>query len=480
MICTGEPPGLTAGAGCGACLYCACAQAAVKAVSASAATIVRIVIEPLLWIFTAWQNGGVCLVDSLEKAVEPGDEIVRPVERERHHHRLADDPPPLDEADVAAVLAVVAVVAHHEIVAGRNHLRAERGPLAAHVRRQHHLVRLSGQRFLEDPDLALHRIDRGADRRRPRGLAVDEELLVAHLDAVARHGHDALDQPHAVLGGEEHDDVAALRVAPLRHLDHREGDLKIVGELVHHHAVPFLNRRLHRAGGDVVPVGQRRAERADDQDHHEEDLDLVECFFGVHRRQGTTEDRHSCLSPRKSYAFGCVTGSFGAAGGTTAAVSALGAFSPMRRTLPSSSDICIPDSASNSAGTCAAIAVMSPVILCAPAVLASPVDTTVILSMLASGAASALTISGMPLISLSTTAAWFHSWYASAFTFLARASASPFLKMISASASPCARVDTARPSASAMRRWRSAAASVSMRARSISAPFSTEAISSFS
>ena len=37
-------------------------------------------------------------------------------------------------------------------------------------------------------------------------------------------------------------------------------------------------------------------------------------------------------------------------------------------------------------------------------------------------------------------AAWLYSWYASAFTFMALASASPFLKMISASASPCARM----------------------------------------
>ena len=44
------------------------------------------------------------------------------------------------------------------------------------------------------------------------------------------------------------------------------------------------------------------------------------------------------------------------------------------------------------------------------------------------------------MISLSTTAAWLYSWNASAFTFIARASASPFLKMISASASPCMRV----------------------------------------
>ena len=43
------------------------------------------------------------------------------------------------------------------------------------------------------------------------------------------------------------------------------------------------------------------------------------------------------------------------------------------------------------------------------------------------------------------TAAWLYSWNASAFTFMARASASPFLKMISASASPCSAGRGRRP-----------------------------------
>ena len=56
----------------------------------------------------------------------------------------------------------------------------------------------------------------------------------------------------------------------------------------------------------------------------------------------------------------------------------------------------MPESVSNSAGICAAILVMSPVILFIPEASPSPVDTIVILSTLASGAASALTISGIP------------------------------------------------------------------------------------
>src|SRR5205085_11872646 len=86
--------------------------------------------------------------------------------------------------------------------------------------------------------------------------------------------------------------------------------------------------------------------------------------------------------------------------------------SPLSRmavTRESRSDICMPLSASKSAGTCAAILAMSPVILCAPAASPSPVDTIVILSICESGALIARTTSGSCVISLSTTAAWFHS-----------------------------------------------------------------------
>src|SRR6202011_6413768 len=73
---------------------------------------------------------------------------------------------------------------------------------------------------------------------------------------------------------------------------------------------------------------------------------------------------------------------FGSEGGT-----GFGALSPIRRTFDSSSDICMPESASNSAGTCAAILVMSPVSLYAPAASPLPVETIVTLSTLLSGSA---------------------------------------------------------------------------------------------
>src|SRR5437867_5231012 len=165
---------------------------------------------------------------------------------------------------------------------------------------------------------------------------------------------------------------------------------------------------------------------------------------------------------------------------TAAGWSGPGALSPIFLTFESRSDIGMPDSASTSAGTCAAISVRSPVSLCMPVDPPLPVDTIVILSTLEHGAAGARTISGNPVSSLSMTAAWLYSWNASAFTFMARASASPFLKMISASASPCVRVAAAWPSASAVSRPFSASASTAMRCRSTSACFSTVAINSFS
>src|ERR1019366_9528125 len=72
--------------------------------------------------------------------------------------------------------------------------------------------------------------------------------------------------------------------------------------------------------------------------------------------------------------------------------------------------ISIPLSASKSAGTCAAMRVMSPVILYAPAASSLPVETIVIWSTFDSGSAIARTTSAMFVSSLSTTAAWFHSW----------------------------------------------------------------------
>src|SRR6266851_9721329 len=181
--------------------------------------------------------------------------------------------------------------------------------------------------------------------------------------------------------------------------------------------------------------------------HHCEKSNEEKLFFHTHghppRPFGVLgRSARTCRDGREHYAF--LTGADGGSG--------FGALSPIRRTLLSSSEICMPESASKSAGTCAAILVMSPVSLYAPAASPLPVETMVTLSTLLSGSARARTMSGNPVNSLSMTAAWLYSWKASAFTFMALASASPFLKMISASASPCARIAEARPSASVIER----------------------------
>src|SRR5450631_987669 len=78
-----------------------------------------------------------------------------------------------------------------------------------------------------------------------------------------------------------------------------------------------------------------------------------------------------------------------------------GVLSPMPFTFDSRSVMLIPDRVSNSAGTWAAILVKSPVIVFIPVASPLPVETTVILSTLASGAAIARMISGMLVSSLS-------------------------------------------------------------------------------
>jgi len=96
--------------------------------------------------------------------------------------------------------------------------------------------------------------------------------------------------------------------------------------------------------------------------HHHKKPNEEKFFFHAHahppkpfgvlgRSAGTCRDGSGHTYNR--YAF-----LIGACGG-----SGFGDLSPIKRTLPSSSDICMPDRASKSAGTCAAILVMSPVSL---------------------------------------------------------------------------------------------------------------------
>jgi len=76
-------------------------------------------------------------------------------------------------------------------------------------------------------------------------LTVDVQRLVLIADAVAGQANDALDEVAAVVGRDEHHDVATLRRAQVQHLgaQHRQADA--VGVLVDQDEVPHLQGRGH-------------------------------------------------------------------------------------------------------------------------------------------------------------------------------------------------------------------------------------------
>src|SRR5207237_8835560 len=107
-----------------------------------------------------------------------------------HRRGLANAALARDEADVAAVFAVVAVVAHDEVLAARELLRLE--PTARpSVGREHHLMTAAGKRFDRDDRATLIRVVARADAFPLGRAAVDEQLVVAHRDRVARNRDDA-------------------------------------------------------------------------------------------------------------------------------------------------------------------------------------------------------------------------------------------------------------------------------------------------
>jgi hypothetical protein len=99
-----------------------------------------------------------------------------------------------------------------------------------------------------------------------------------------------------------------------------------------------------------MPSGKRNHYGAEDPQHQE-------FIFPRHGRPPTAIKRPGKPDGLRGGSERYVLGA-GAAG-----FSAFGPLSPIIRTLLSSSDICMPESASKSAGTCAAILVMSPVSL---------------------------------------------------------------------------------------------------------------------
>mmetsp|Transcript_11997 Transcript_11997/g.35474 ORF Transcript_11997/g.35474 Transcript_11997/m.35474 type:complete len:285 (+) Transcript_11997:89-943(+) len=162
--------------------------------------------------------------ESLRDAVEALDPARRPVGDDG----VADDVPLREKAPVVTVEGLVAVVAQHEDAA-RWH------------RQRRQLVR----RPLVDIALVLQ-------------LPVHVEPAAAHLDCVAAHGDDALDErlavalplrqaPKGVGRVEDHDLATPGRPVPLGHL--------LDGELV-----VDVERGVHREGWDVARLDERDAD----------------------------------------------------------------------------------------------------------------------------------------------------------------------------------------------------------------------------
>ena len=79
------------------------------------------------------------------------------------------------------------------------------------------------------------------------GFAVDDQVIVAYLDAVARQPDQALDVIDARIGRKtEHHHVAALRRTRRDELlvDHRQA--QAIGVLVHHDEIAIEQRGHHR------------------------------------------------------------------------------------------------------------------------------------------------------------------------------------------------------------------------------------------
>ena len=109
-------------------------------------------------------------------------------------------------------------------------------------------------------------------------LQADETVRLVNPRCEHDDGH-ILAQPHATADLQpvhtrqhpiQHHEV--WRVVPGQQPAGGEGDLEVVGELVDEDAVALDDRRLHRSGGDVVPVGDDRADR---QEHRERLAHLV-------------------------------------------------------------------------------------------------------------------------------------------------------------------------------------------------------------
>ncbi len=167
------------------------------------------------------------------------------------------------------------VVAHHEVMAGRH--REDLGVVLVAVGDavEHEIADPVRQRLLvarhlaHDPELVGLHIRRDVFLR--HGVAVDVELAVEHLHAVAGKPDHALDEIFHVFGRVlvrhlEDDDVAAIGIGAeqpsMQEVAHRPGAERkrvaavAIGEFLDEQVVADQQRVLHRSRGDVERLEQ--------------------------------------------------------------------------------------------------------------------------------------------------------------------------------------------------------------------------------
>jgi len=172
--------------------------------------------------------------------------------------------------------AVVPVIAHHEKLARRHGLGAVVAMVQYEVTgdklvllNQMHVC-AEGFRlvidFVQIQRCMTHQLWIG--RAILKGLSIDDQMIVHDLNRVAADCDAAFDQPRAVIGGEENHYIAPLRICPgMADSPKGERHFEIIRQLVHEDAVAVEDGRNHRAGRHVVPIGDGRTHRKQDDNH---------------------------------------------------------------------------------------------------------------------------------------------------------------------------------------------------------------------
>jgi len=105
---------------------------------------------------------------------------------------------------------------------------------------------------------------------------VDEDAFVFNFDLVSPHADDPFDVVFgAVLGIDENDNVASLRIGDWNQNVPQERDLDAVNKFVDEQMVADQKRRNHGPGGDLVGLNDERADHNGDQDGDDDDFNDI-------------------------------------------------------------------------------------------------------------------------------------------------------------------------------------------------------------